>query len=253
MVADDDRGDGPQRQHERSTHSGPCRVGGEEEEIDGAHREREADRLVGVLGVEPVELRARRIDEHTDAARTRRVGGALDHEEDAEHDDDADHGEDDQLVDHEWEARDPLGGGGRQLEPGVVRTDRKDRIRGKQGVAVEDAGEGPDVVQFVEAVQEQGLEHDVRGEEPEAENDRDEDALPTRRVRAQEAPRTRPELQRDAEQEERVGRGPVAVAGHGVREPLQQKAGPGQCDDRAEARPLSGRLRGRRLRSSRDR
>ena len=180
------------------------------------------------------------------------MGGALDDEEDPQHEDNADYRENDQLIDHEREARDPLGGGGRQLEPRIVRTDREDRVGGEQGVAVEDACEGPDVVQLVESVQEQGLEHDVRGEEPQTEDDRDEDTLSSHRLCAQQAPGAPAELQRDAAQEEGDGRGLMPVARHGVADPLQQQADPGQRDDRAEAGTLSGGFGGSRDRSLRD-
>ena len=171
MVAEDHGRDATECERERSAHPGSCGIDRDEEEIHDGHGEGEGDRLVGVLGVEAVELRTGGVGEHADAARTRRVAGTLDDEEDSQNEHDPDGGEHDQLVEHQRETGEPSGRGSGQLEPGIVGAYRQDRIGGKQGVAVEQVGEGSKVGQLVEAVQEERLEHRVRGEEPETEDE----------------------------------------------------------------------------------
>ena len=70
MVADDHRPDATQRERERSPHLRPSVIDRDEEEIHHRHREGEGERLVGVLGIESVELGTSRVDQHADAART---------------------------------------------------------------------------------------------------------------------------------------------------------------------------------------
>ena len=175
----------------------------DEEEIHHRHGEGEGERLVGVLGIESVELWTGRVDKHADAARTRRVAGTLDDEEDDEHEHDADDGEHDQLIDHQWETGEPSRGGGGQFEPGVVGAYRQDGIGGEEGMAVEQLYEGSNVDQLVEAVQLERLVHDVGGEEPETENERDQDPLSSCGMRAREAPCARGEEERKSAEEER--------------------------------------------------
>ncbi len=236
VVTQDDRQDGTERQHERSPDFGAWIVDRDEEEIDRSHGKGKRDGLVGILGVESVELGAGYIHQDADSAGSRRPTDALDHQEHAKYEHDSDRGEDDQLIDDQGEAGDPFGGGGCQLEPGVVRAHRQDRVGGEQGTAIEQTNQGAQVGEFVEAVQQEWLEHHVGREEPDAQCGGNPDAFGTSRRGPQEAPGTGGELERKADEEQEYGRRQMSGASDSVGRSLQEQARPHQREHKPKTR-----------------
>ena len=89
--------------------------------------------------------------------------------------------------------------------------------------------------QLIEAVQHQRLEHDVGGEKPEAERQRDPDPLAPCSARAQKAPCTRGKLDSDARKEKWESRRPVPRTGEGIGSSLHQQPRSDQRQHNAEA------------------
>ena len=120
------------------------------------------------MAVESIELRVGHVHERPDACRPGGPAHPLDDEEDGEHQEDPDRDQHDELVGAEREAGQPSGRRGRQLESGIVGADRKRLFVGNKRMAREKVRQRRPVLELVEAGQEQGVAHEVGGEETEA-------------------------------------------------------------------------------------
>ena len=140
-----ERCDAGEREEEGPLHPRLGLVDRVQQEVDDPGREGEGERLVGVLGVEGIELWACGVDENADTAGPRGRAHALDDEEHGQHEHDARGKHDCELGQHEGQTRRPLRRRREKFQARVVGAHRQEGVRREQGARVDHPGQRREV------------------------------------------------------------------------------------------------------------
>ena len=212
----------PERRRRQVTPAQAGFVDGRHDQVHGGRGEGQSQGLVGVSGVEGVELRVRRVDEDSDTPGPGRAADPFHDEEDAQDQHDPGGEQHHHLRQDHGEPGEHLDGAGEHLEARVVRADRQHGVGDDERVVVEHPRQVRPVDELVEPVEDERAPQDVRHHQAHTQHDADADPLAPCRCGARQPPGARDEDDDEPGEEERDNGTGVPGAGQGVGQAVEE-------------------------------